>query len=86
MDGVLLAAGGGAGVDRRAAVEAERAGARGDAARRPPLGRDDLLPMVDVNRRSSRGQNKCVGKCKRKAWNGMWVSRMYVKVDANFIE
>lgn len=59
-------AGGGAGVDRRAAVEAERAGARGDAARRPPLGRDDLLPMVDVNRRSSRGQKQMRWKMQKK--------------------
>lgn len=43
---------GGAGADRRVVVEAERAGARGGAARRPPLGRDDLLPIVEVNWRS----------------------------------
>lgn len=43
---VLEAAGGGAGLDRRAVVDADRAG----AARRPPLGRDDLLAMKSGNR------------------------------------
>lgn len=36
----------GAGAERRAEVDADRAGGRGDAARRPPLGREDLLPIV----------------------------------------
>lgn len=55
VGGARVVAGGGAGRDgdgagRRVAVEAEREGGRVGAARRPPLGREDLLPMLICDR------------------------------------